>query len=206
MNETRGRILDTAERLFALHGPAATSLRSIIGEAAVNLAAVHYHFRNKEALLDAIFERRVAAVNRERLAMLDEVERNAGDGIPPLEPILTAFIAPPLRMRSNPSFATFGKLMGRILAESNGEIIHKHFGEIILRFHRALHRALPQLAPEELQWRIYFCVAVFAHTMLGTKDMLGVPGEPTVERMVSFVAAGFRAPVAGPVTGVERSV
>ena len=50
MNYTKERILDTAERLFAKQGYAATSLRGIIAEAGVNLAAVHYHFHSKEAL------------------------------------------------------------------------------------------------------------------------------------------------------------
>ena len=50
MTDTKERILDTAERFFAERGYGATSLRSIIAAAEVNLAAVHYHFRSKEAL------------------------------------------------------------------------------------------------------------------------------------------------------------
>ena len=50
LSETRGaaatkdRILDAAESLFMEHGFEATSLRSITAAAAVNLAAVNYHF------------------------------------------------------------------------------------------------------------------------------------------------------------------
>ena len=57
--ETRERILDVAERLFADSGFASTSLRDITAEAGVNLAAVNYHFGSKEALLGAILERRI---------------------------------------------------------------------------------------------------------------------------------------------------
>ena len=57
--ETKERILDAAERLFADEGFAATSLRQITAEAGVNLAAVNYHFGSKESLLTAVFERRV---------------------------------------------------------------------------------------------------------------------------------------------------
>ena len=56
---TKERILDAAERLFAERGFAATSLRSITAAAGVNLAAVNYHFRSKEALLEAVFTRRL---------------------------------------------------------------------------------------------------------------------------------------------------
>ena len=48
MIETKHKILDTAERLFANQGYGATSMRQIIGEAGVNLASIHYHFGSKE--------------------------------------------------------------------------------------------------------------------------------------------------------------
>jgi AcrR family transcriptional regulator len=41
---TRERILDAEERLFAAHGFAGTSLRAVTRKAEVNLAAVHYNY------------------------------------------------------------------------------------------------------------------------------------------------------------------
>ncbi|PLX72334.1 MAG: hypothetical protein C0615_12250 [Desulfuromonas sp.] len=49
--DTKTRILDAAETLFARDGFHFASLRSITSEADVNLAAVNYHFGSKEALL-----------------------------------------------------------------------------------------------------------------------------------------------------------
>ncbi len=71
---TRERILDAAEELFAEKGIVATSLRVLTKAAGVNLAAVHYYFGSKEALLDAVLERRAEAVNLERLASLARLE------------------------------------------------------------------------------------------------------------------------------------
>src|SRR5579872_1323308 len=119
MPSTKDRILDTAERLFAENGYGATSLRSIIAAAGVNLAAVHYHFHSKEELLATVMRRRVEPVNRERLAMLEDAERAAGPAGPSIEAVLTALLAPPMRMAREPSSATFVKLMGRILSESD---------------------------------------------------------------------------------------
>jgi AcrR family transcriptional regulator len=45
--DTKERILDAAERLFAERGFAGTSLRSVTKQAGVNLAAIHYHFGAK---------------------------------------------------------------------------------------------------------------------------------------------------------------
>ena len=55
--DTKERILDVAERLFADHGYATTSLRDITTEADVNLASVNYHFGSKDALLIAVLNR-----------------------------------------------------------------------------------------------------------------------------------------------------
>jgi AcrR family transcriptional regulator len=199
MNDTRERILDTAERLFAERGYGATSLRSIIAEAKVNLAAVHYHFRTKEALLAAVLSRRLEPVNRERLALLDEYERVAGDQAPTIERVLTALIEPPLRLSREPEYTTFVKLMGRVLADGDAALIRKNFGEVIERFMAALHRALPELPPEELRWRVLFMGGAVAHTLLGVGIVMGLPGTPATERLVTFLAAGFRAPVAAEV-------
>ena len=77
MTDTKEKILDTAERLIGERGYAATSLRHIIAQAGVNLAAVHYHFGSKEGLLDAVVERKAAPVNQARLAWLERVETEA---------------------------------------------------------------------------------------------------------------------------------
>ncbi|HEY3382542.1 MAG TPA: TetR family transcriptional regulator [Vicinamibacterales bacterium] len=57
---TRERILDTAERLFAVHGFAGTSVREITDAAEANLGAVNYYFRSKENLYTEVFMRRAA--------------------------------------------------------------------------------------------------------------------------------------------------
>src|ERR1043165_9284312 len=91
---TTERILDAAERLFADHGFEGTSIRSIVNLADVNLAAIHYHFRSKEALLEAVLTRRISIVNEARLKRLDLAEAAARPRTPSVEEILRAFIVP----------------------------------------------------------------------------------------------------------------
>jgi len=95
--DTRERLLNAAEQLFAEHGVSGTTLRALTKAANVNLAAVHYHFGGKEGLLDAVVERRATPMNQERLRELYELERSAGVGAPAVEDILRAFFLPGLR-------------------------------------------------------------------------------------------------------------
>jgi AcrR family transcriptional regulator len=71
--DTKQKILDCAEKLFALHGFRGTSLRRITAAADVNLAAVHYHFGSKDGLIEAVFERRMEPLNEERMERLQHV-------------------------------------------------------------------------------------------------------------------------------------
>ncbi|MDH4276182.1 MAG: CerR family C-terminal domain-containing protein [Gammaproteobacteria bacterium] len=59
--ETRQRLLDAGTRLFAEHGYRGVSVRELCTEAAVNIAAINYHFGGKQGLYHAIFEATLAA-------------------------------------------------------------------------------------------------------------------------------------------------
>ena len=63
-------LLDTAERLFAENGVAATSVRAITAAAGANVAAINYYFGSREALLRELISRRQAPLNAERLRRL----------------------------------------------------------------------------------------------------------------------------------------
>ncbi|EQD66424.1 Transcriptional regulator, TetR-like, DNA-binding, bacterial/archaeal domain protein, partial [mine drainage metagenome] len=71
---TKQRILGAAEALFAQHGFAGASLRQVTTAANVNLAAVNYHFGSKDNLIEAVFRRRLDALNARRHAALAKVE------------------------------------------------------------------------------------------------------------------------------------
>lgn len=56
---TRDRILDAAETLFAEHGLAGTAVRDIAGAVGLNPASLYNHFPSKLALYEAVLERSV---------------------------------------------------------------------------------------------------------------------------------------------------
>ena len=132
MIETKDRILDSAERLFADGGYAATSLRSIMAEAGVNVAAVHYYFRSKESLLEAVLMRRVEPANEERMHALETYEQNTvGRRLTRWRCILEAFLYPTFRMAADPEQGgyTFVRLPGppasrkRLAAEAGSRAV-----------------------------------------------------------------------------------
>src|SRR4029078_5825639 len=97
-HETRTRILDAAEELFMQHGFEGTSMRSLTAKAGANLAAVNYHFGSKNALIEAVFRRRLDPMNSAPIAELERLEKEAAGRALPPEAIIRAFIGASLRM------------------------------------------------------------------------------------------------------------
>ncbi|MFL6077497.1 MAG: TetR family transcriptional regulator [Mycobacteriales bacterium] len=59
---TRDRILTVAADLFSRHGYAATPLSDIAAALGITKAALYYHYRSKDEILDAIMAEAVAAL------------------------------------------------------------------------------------------------------------------------------------------------
>ncbi len=203
---TKDRILAAAERLFATNGFDATSLRAITSAAGVNLAAVNYHYRSKDDLIRAVYERRLRPVNQARLERLREYLDAVGNGPVELEPVLRAFLEPVVRLRVEKDGADLARLLGRTYVETSSTARQAFFElmrDIARPFTDAFRRALPEAGPVELAWKMHFSIGVMAHTMAGTEHLKFVSGglcDPTngddvLDRVVSFVAAGVRAPV-----------
>ncbi|MBI5805788.1 TetR/AcrR family transcriptional regulator [candidate division TA06 bacterium] len=65
------KILRAAERLFAQHGYDGTSVDQIAALARVNKALIYYYYKNKQALLAAMFESLIADIGGSLDAVLD---------------------------------------------------------------------------------------------------------------------------------------
>lgn len=75
--DTKERLVEAGERLFGRHGLEGVSLRQVAAEAgSSNSYVVQYHFGDKEALLRAIFVRRLPSLEVSRGALLSEALRH----------------------------------------------------------------------------------------------------------------------------------
>jgi len=206
---TKGRILDAAEALFMEHGFEATSLRLITAAAAVNLAAVNYHFGSKEELFQAVLTRRLDPMNQARVALLERYESEAAPAPVPCERILAALFIPALALARDPprGGSNFLRLLGRAYADPAPFIrrfLSQQYAAMIARFKDAFAHALPQLPRKELSWRLHFIMGALSYTLAGT-DALKIIAELNpvetgndeilLRRLAPFLLAGLTAPL-----------
>jgi len=209
MTDTKTRILDTAERLFAEHGVAGTSLRSVTTAANVNLAAVHYHFGSREALVHAVFERRIVPINHERLRRLDALEAS---GHPALEDVIDAFVGPAFELVRDPDGARFIRILARLFLDPSHDtrrLLMEFFVDVARRYMAALHRILGDDVGRDpfIDFKLVLGVMVHGLTMdVETRLLLERSGRAATpidfdqvrRRVVAFVTAGLRATALSP--------
>ena len=203
-DRTRSAILAAAEKLYADRGFGDVTLRDIVAEANVNLAAVNYHFGSKDELIAELFVSRSIATNRERLRELKAAEEQGG-GRAPIEVILRALVGPTLRGCLGPENqrSTAARFMIRASIESvppirrikNRELDH------LRKFAGAMRRALPDRSDVDIYWGLHFALAMAHHTIReserltklsdGQCDLDDVDG--IIERVVGMAVMGLTA-------------
>jgi AcrR family transcriptional regulator len=216
-DQTRTAILAAAERLYADRGFGDVTLRDIVAEAGVNLAAVNYHFGSKDELIAELFVTRSIATNRERLNELKAAEA-AGGGRADIDVILRALVGPTLRGCLGPERerSAAARFMIRASIESvppirrikNREVDH------LRKFAAAMARSLPGHGEVELYWGLHFALSMAHHTIReserllrlsdGKCDLNDVAG--IIERIVAvsvMALTGGEAKTAGKV-GMQR--
>ncbi|MEO1375752.1 MAG: TetR/AcrR family transcriptional regulator [Cyanobacteria bacterium J06635_10] len=198
--DTKEQILNVAERQFGEKGFAGTTLRGVIREAGVNIAAVHYHFGSKEELFVAVVRRvaqQMVPVQLKELAKYTSLGKT-----PSVEDIIEAFFAPPLRMISQMGEAGVirSQFIGRCRAEPLPiqQLADREFNESQQGFLDILQRALPNQTRLELEWKLDLVVAILIRTLnqfgQSGKVITGNSSEEVeiaISRLVKFVSGGM---------------
>jgi len=203
---TKRNIIAAANELFAEKGFEGVSLREITASAGANVAAVNYHFGNKEQLIDEVIVAHVLPVIEERMRLLELARNDSAGGPISVTAILNAFIRPFLTVMNNSgqSKALFCKLSGRCMSDRGGDLPAKAVNEFVgmlKGFTQALEETIPQLPSQVLLWRLHFSFGVMAHTLMYeerfhqiTNGGCGKPDlETTLQRMIDFCQGGLLA-------------
>ncbi len=210
---TRTALLNAAETLFVKSGYDATSLRQITSAAKVNLASINYHFGSKEELVRAVLKRRLEWINRERLRLLDALEKRAApDPVKPSQ-LVDAFFGTLLRHASDPEHDAniFMRLLERTMTDPSNFIktLFAHeYAEVVDRYKTAFIRAMPDVPETEIIWRFHFMLGATSYAIAGINILQGVlPNMPSslpdenvydellLPRLMSFLLGGLRAPL-----------
>src|SRR5437016_12869836 len=210
-DQTRSAILAAAERLYADRGFGDVTLRDIVAEANVNLAAVNYHFGSKDELIAELFVTRSLATNRERLNELKAAEE-AGGGRADIDSILRALVGPTLRGCLGPERerSTAARFMIRASIETVPPIRRIRNREIdhLRKFVVAMRRALPERSDVELYWGLHFALAMAQQTVRDSERLTKLSEgkcdvedvEAVIERVVSVAVIALTG------GGAERKV
>jgi AcrR family transcriptional regulator len=207
--ETRERLLDAAERIFAERGFEGASMRAVTQAAGASVSAANYHFGSKEALLRATLLRRVGPLNERRLARLDALE--AGGRPLELETILEIFLRPVFEEHASSVDATarFRQVAARIYSDPPDIVAamkRELFGPILTRFVGALAAALPEKSRGEIELGFQLTVGVMVHVISGHLVMAPsseddgcecwtsrLSDESVLQQLITYAAAGLRA-------------
>ncbi|MEM8549491.1 MAG: TetR/AcrR family transcriptional regulator [Verrucomicrobiota bacterium] len=206
--QTRERLLQAAEVLYAEQGFEATSMRDLTTAAGTNLAAVNYHFGSKRALLMELCRQRIVPINAERLERLEKARIRANGAPVPLTDIIEAFLRPVgkhAQQDGRPNIV-FLRMVGRIMTESDDfldEMVSTFFVNLAEAFITELARTLPDLSHKELGWRFHFCISTMLGSLTqhhrldrngyGALDHDDIDG--MIDRLRDFIVGGIQAPV-----------
>ncbi|MBL4800237.1 MAG: TetR family transcriptional regulator [Oleispira sp.] len=195
-------ILDAAEEIFGTHGFDGGNLREIAKVAGVSQALLHYHHDNKDALYEAVFERRAEAirsVRHERLAAL--LSQGEHLDIESVLGVLFVSLDRLLNVRRG-NLRYYVQMLAEVTVrgdERSIRIVKKYYDPTANTFIDAFMRALPELSREKAVWAYLFAIGgrLQVHSPSGRVQRLGRGGRLSstdgYQFLVTFVAAGIRA-------------
>lgn len=203
--ETRERILDAAEHLFAQRGYEGVTVRQIMKDAGADVALAYYHFDSKRGLFDAVLMRRAETLNAVRLSALEELEQRYPDDSPSVDEIIGAFTHPLLELLAEDpeKWRDYYALVAQVnnSPEWGGELMTRYFDPLVRRFIEALRHALPDCDEDELYWSYHFLSGALTLTFAQTGRLDNLSDGRCLSsdiasldaRMHLFCGAGFRA-------------
>jgi AcrR family transcriptional regulator len=187
-------MIDAAERLIAEQGIAACSLREVQALAGQrNKSAAHYHFGSHDGLVEAIVETRMAPVNAQRLAMIEQLDaRGRGHDLRSLVEVLVDPLADATLGRPGSAYARF---LAQVLADpKTSAIVGRHLQAESFRIARQRLAAQLDGVPDELRSvRIERAVGLVIISLAAWEDTSGSPAR--VADLVDACVAVLRTPL-----------
>lgn len=165
ITSTSERLLEAAEDLIATRGLEAVSVRAVNAAAGANVAAVHYHFGSKEALVDAVLDRRMGELTERRMMLLRPL---ADVARPSVHAVVEALVLPLAEFAADPDGPGRTYVQFLSVLHAAGDAWRTRMGDAFApqyaHVESALQRALPDVPPPVVAFRL----ALVSAAMLGT--------------------------------------
>jgi AcrR family transcriptional regulator len=201
--ETLEQILDAAEYLFSQNGLHGVTLRDVARRVGIHTTLLHYYFKDKRHLFDAVFARRADVTSGRRMEALETYEAEAGDN-PTVEGALHAFLDTDLDLyyEGGEAWMNYASFCARVSNTPEGaELMDEHFDPVVLKLVSILKRALPDYPEADIFWGYHFVTGALMNTLARTGRIDQLSGGvcksddfPAVkQRIARFMAAGFLA-------------
>jgi AcrR family transcriptional regulator len=204
--DTRQRILNAAEQLFAEKGYEACALRDVAVKAKVNQGMIHYFFKSKETLFREAYVQRGQEIADERVRLLDAAESAAKGKPVPIPQLLELFLRPAFNVGLRGlGGRAFVRILSRLHLDASRFVSNLRgalYDESSRRFVAALAKSLPGLTPEEVAWRFVFVLGTYQYALADTGRLEVISGgacagkdfEEAFRQMLPFLEAGLQAP------------
>lgn len=201
--ESLEQILDAAEYLFSKHGLHGVTLRDVALRVGIHTTLLHYYFKDKANLFEAVFARRAGVTSGRRMVALQQYEAAAG-GNPTVEGALHAFLDTDLDLyfEGGESWMNYAAFCARVSNTPEGaKLMDVHFDGVVLKLVSILKRALPDYSEEDIYWGYHFVTGALMNTLARTGRIDRLSGGlchsddfPAVKKRIArFMAAGFLA-------------
>lgn len=194
--DRRRSILRAAERLFAEHGYAGTSMKRLARSVGVTDAALYNHFRSKREILEALYE------ERGFYQAMDVLEHLSAVRPPERQLTLTALAGADL-WAQNSDFLRI--VISEVLA--GDRVARELHGQMMERWHAGMRRLLTLYAAQGVlsPWDVDRAAGALVRLLLGTM-VEKLLAEPAGNGALPFSQPEFRQKLADEVTLFSRSL
>lgn len=211
--DSRERLMNAAEQLFARKGFTATSIRDIASHSGDTIGTLSYHFGSKDALLSEVVARRFDEMTERRRALYHEMLRASPDGKVNLEDTIRAIVVPFLdaALRSGPVWRDYTTLISRMMYTTDPEKFEEFIARVnpvALEFIGWIQAAAPDVSVGQIAYGYQFMIGCLIDaSIMEERDRLAHltggaihSGDVGVlqEKMIVFVVAGLKGLFSSP--------
>lgn len=209
--DRRTNILLAAEKLFALQGFHAVSIRDIAGEANVPIGLVGYYYGAKHELYHAIFESWRPAIT-ERLEALQSACSEPDPNIR-LARVLDAFVSPIVALHQHPEGQYYALMAARdlVMPTAEADRVHREFFDPLAHaFIDAMMTTIPGASRGQVAWCYQFMLGALLHFLTDQRierlsneeNHASDPGAK--KELLAFISGGILAVLGEPGLPVSR--